>query len=295
MKNIFALPASFAIPLLIIAVGIVWGFYSIVFKNLNSKDVVFSFSALAAAFAMFYLNISLSMKEEVKEYIVQTHAVVTDGLVIGVQSENGGSHFIAMQREDMSKAVRVELQEFDGAQKAGKGFDQESLKKLKDATVYFYINSILGSMLTDFPDWEATEVKFKGGLSQTFNIGRGSAGGNAFIEIAKLDRAAGNIGRDYTLSKSATLADGLILPPETRIRRREGGIVIDNPFMVLEITVFVPGSFSSGRLGEGIMLNYYPNIQIKRVMKRQRSGHPDSELYAKWADKLYKHISGEFE
>ena len=84
MKNIFIPPVSFLVPLIIIAVGLTWACYSIVLKNLNSKDIVFSFSAMAAAFAMFYLNISLSMKDEAQRFVINTHAVLTEDLVIAV-------------------------------------------------------------------------------------------------------------------------------------------------------------------------------------------------------------------
>lgn len=296
MKNIFTLPPSFTIPLAIIGIGLVWAMVAIVLKNLNSKDVVFSFSALVAASVMFYLNISLGMKDEVKEYDIKTHAFLTNDLVIDLDVDNDKSDFLVTQRGDLSRAVKAELQAFD---KKGNPdadlFSEENLDKLEVATRFYYINSILGSMLMAFPDWQGNNVKHRGGTIGSFNAKKEGAGINTFIEPEKLDKAIGNAERGYTLKVPYMMARGLTLPPDTRVHISGGSLVIENPFLLLEVGILLPGSFKGGLPDTNVTLEYFPVIQLKQVMKKERSGSPEYDQYAAWADKLYEHLKRKFE
>lgn len=308
MKNVFIPPASFSIPLLVIAIGLGWACYSIVLKNLNSKDIIFSFSAMAAAFAMFYLNISLSMKSEEKNFSVNTHAVLTEGLVLDVMSRGRKSSYIVTEREKLSQAVREELLIFAEAQKVHKGFDDGNYEKLLHATKYFYLNSFLGSMLVDFPDWQMREVSFKGGISKSFNYREDGAGENSFIATSELDSVMGNDKRGYSLDGAVTLARGLTLPPDTVVYKEDNSVVIDNPFLRMVVSVDVAGSFtyagfkstSSGSFAldynkTSKTLSFFPNLNIKTVMKKERSGNPDYGLYIDWVNRLEVFMKEGFE
>lgn len=308
MKNIFIPPVSFLVPLIIIAVGLTWACYSIVLKNLNSKDIVFSFSAMAAAFAMFYLNISLSMKDEAQRFVINTHAVLTEDLVIDVIVKGRKSNYIVTEREKLSRAVGSELAKFKSAQEAGNQFDDDNYSNLISAVEYFYLNSILGSLLVDFPDWQMTEVSFKGGQSTSFNYKKAGAGDNAFIDVERLDAVMGNASKGYTLGGAVTVAQGLTLPPGTAISRKDGTLLIENPFLRLAIDVDVAGNFSYAGFrndGEGKLvidyakitknLSFYPNINVHAVLKKERSGNPAQAEYIKWLDRLNRSLKEGFE
>ncbi|WP_457787784.1 hypothetical protein [Pseudomonas sp. PL-6] len=294
MKNIFALPASFTVPLVIILIGLVWAMVAIILKNLNSRDVVFSYSALCAAFAMFYLNISLGMKDEVKDYVIQTQAYLTKELVMGLDTAGEGSLFVVEQRRELSHALRAELQCMDIAIQLGTRFT-ENLEELNNATRFFYFNGIIGTMLASFPDWRMIEVSHRGLRQSDFNYSKEGAGDNTFIETERLDEILGNPARNYTLRNFPTIVDGLTLPPDTRIKVSEKGMEIENSFTLLELSISLAGSIKAGHPTGNLNVEWLPNINIRRVMKKQRSGNHEYDQYAAWADKLYEHLKKGFE
>lgn len=100
---------TFITPIIILLFSIVWVGYSIVAKNILSKDIVFSFTALSAAFVMFGLNIAFSLKEEQSQYVVRPHIIITDENIIDVLSyQITKPNFLVFNNEELSKVINID-------------------------------------------------------------------------------------------------------------------------------------------------------------------------------------------
>jgi hypothetical protein len=312
MKSIFLPPIPFLLPLLAILVGVVWACYEIVIKNLSSKDIAFSFAALAAAFVMFYLNVCLSLEEKRKEDSIKMHMVINNDCVIDVLSVNGNkANFIVFNREAISIACIQALNKYRDGNKVK--IPQDALEDqdgdaLVTSTRFFLINSLLGHWLDGYSDWRMKTKSFKS-LYYTNNRNSKDSGGNdSFISKEKIDELIGNFGKGFSLNKSVMIANGLTLPPDTSLTMEGDLIVLDNPFVRIEFSVDVSNGMTLAypHIGddghtmlymghENSVLNYDANIDIFVTMKRERQGSVEYKAYDEWTNKLVDFFKKGFE
>ena len=312
MKSIFLPPTPFLLPLLAILIGVVWACYEIVIKNLNSKDIAFSFAALAAAFVMFYLNICLSLEEKKREESIKMHMVINNDCVIDVFSTGTNkAHFITLNREALSLACIQALNKYSDGSKVK--IPEHTPKEQDDdaltvSTRFFLMNSLFGHWLESYPDWRMETKSFRGAHYTSFRNSKESRGNDTFISKEELNEIIGNFAKGFSLSKSIMIARGLTLPPETSLTMDGDRVVLDNPFVRIEFSVDVSNGMTLAypRIGndgstmlhvghENSVLNYDANIDIFITMKRERQGSVEYKAYEEWTNKLVDFLKKGFE
>lgn len=281
---------------------IIWVGYSIVMKNILSKDIVFSFTALAAAFLMFVLNIAFSLKEEHSQYIIQPHIIITDDDIIDILSHQiTKPSFLIFNRDEISKTINIKkLKEnlYTTGSNRNSDYKNQLIDFLKICTI--------GQIVNSYPDWQEQRQTFKYSQSASFNNTKEGAGDNSFISIDQLNNIL-NI-RDFTLNDMVDFTNGLTLPPGTRISSNKDSIIIDNPFTTINIHFEIENGFNKATPiyknntmmfvftdTKSDVVNIQSNIVIDVSMKKQRSGNPDNVKYSKWAQELYKKLHNGFD
>lgn len=312
MKSIFLPPTPFLLPLLAILIGVVWACYEIVIKNLSSKDIAFSFAALAAAFVMFYLNICLSLEEKKREESIKMHMIINKDCVIDVfSSGRNKANFIVFNREALSLACMQALNKYSDGNKVKipqDAFGDKDDDSLTTSTRFFLINSLFGHWLESYPDWRMDTKSFKSVRYTSFRNSKDSRGNDSFISKEEINETIGNFAKGFSLNKSIMVAKGLTLPPETSLTMEGDRIVLDNPFVRIEFSVDVSNSMTvayphfgndgSTMLHDGhenSALNYDANIDISITMKRERQGSVEYKVYEEWTNKLVDFLKKGFE
>jgi hypothetical protein len=312
MKSIFLPPTPFLLPLLAILIGVVWACYEIVIKNLSSKDIAFSFAALAAAFVMFYLNICLSLEEKKREESIKMHMVINNDCVIDVFSISPNkANFIIFNREALSLACMQALNKYSDGNKVkipqGALTDQDD-DTLTTSTRFFLINSLFGHWLESYPDWRMNTKSFKSVRHTSFRNSKDIRGNDSFISKEEINETIGNFAKGFSLNKSIIVAKGLTLPPETSLTTEGDKIVLDNPFVRIEFSVTISNEITLayphiGHNGKTMLhmgdensaLNYDANIDILITMKRERRGSVEYNTYEEWTNKLVEFLKKGFE
>ena len=312
MKSIFLPPTPFLLPLLAILIGVVWACYEIVIKNLSSKDIAFSFAALAAAFVMFYLNICLSLEEKKKEESIKLHMVIDRECVIDVFSTGANkANFIVFNREALSLACIHTLSKYSDGNKVQipeRTPEEQNNDALTESTRFFLFNSLFGHWLEGYSDWRMETKSFKGAHYTSNRNSKDSNSNDSFVSKEKMDDVIGNFAKGFSLSKSIMIAQGLTLPPETSFTMEGDRVVLDNPFVRIEFSVDVSNGMTlaypcisndrSTRLyvgHENSALNYDANIDILITMKRERQGSVEYKIYDEWTNKLVNFLKKGFE
>lgn len=283
-------------------VTIIWVGYSIVIKNVLSKDIVFSFTALSAAFLMFVLNIAFSLKEEHSQYIIQPHIIITDDDIIDILSyQRTKPSFLIFNRNEISNVIDVKKLK-ENLYSTGSNRDFDYKNKLID----FLKICTIGQIANSYPDWQEQKQTFKYSQSVSFNNSKEGAGNNSFITIEELNSIL-NINA-FKLNDMVGHTDGLTLPPDTKITSNKDSIIIDNPFTTVTIHFEIENGFrkSTPSYKNNMMtyvfsdtksdvLNIQSNIVINVTMKRQRSGSPEKIKYSKWSHELYQKLHSGFD
>lgn len=312
MKSIFLPPTPFLLPLLAILIGVAWACYEIVIKNLSSKDIAFSFAALAAAFVMFYLNICLSLEEKKKDESIKLHMVLDRDCVIDVFSTSTNkANFIIFNREALSLACIQTLSKYSDGNKVQipeRTPEKQNNDALSAPTRLFLLNSLFGHWLESYPDWKMEIKSFKGAHYTNYRNSKESRGNDSFISKEEINETIGNFAKGFSLDKSIIIGNGLTLPPQTSLAKEGDRIVLDNPFVRIEFSVDVSNSMTvayphignDGRTmlyvgHENSTLNYDANIDIVTTMKRERRGSVEYKAYEEWTNKLVEFLKKGFE
>jgi hypothetical protein len=310
MKSIFLPPMPFLLPLFAILIGIAWACYEIVVKNLNSKDIAFSFAALAAAFVMFYLNVCLGLEEKKKEESIKLHMTISNDCVIDVFSSLPfKSKFIIFNREALSLACIQTLDKYSDGSKVI--IPENALNEddgLADATKFFLLNCIFGYWLDDYADWQMKKKLYKGSYSASFRNSKDDKSDDTFISKDEIDRVIGNFGKGFSLSDKVRMTKGLTLPPNTTLSMSGDKVSLENPFVKFEFSIDVANSLELAypevrkdgkvmfHLGhEHSNLNYEANIDITITMKRERQGSIEYAKYEEWTNRLVEFFKSGFE
>ncbi|WP_445772867.1 hypothetical protein [Shewanella sp.] len=301
--KVFGFNLSFIAPIIILIIVVVWiGFY-VVGKNLLAKDMVFAYTALAAAVIMFILNVIFSMKSDNVTKVVRPH-LYHYGNSIDIHSisssENVKPSFTVFKRDEISSFLGI-----PDSVDAFK-YDLDSRKALGiKLSEYLRIN-IVGMLLELFPDWSSTSIVFRNESMTSFNNDRVYAGKNTFFSIEDLI---------YNLKLPITpkilnfgIVNGLTFPPNTKLSGTDESIVIDTPFINIYISISLNHNFDAGNVqykpdgstyqyldGKDLdKLNHYANITMTSQTKKERSGNPKLENYISWSNKLFEHIDRSF-
>jgi hypothetical protein len=305
---------SFIFVLTFTLIALVLLGFTIVGNNLNAKDIVFSFTALCAAFLMFALNTTLSLKEEINAEIIpielSLHNMVADIHSLNPQK----SSFFVFNRENISKEVNLNKYFKIGALNNKNmedenffSFSIESREQLnvaiKDISKFLHIG-IIGEMLSNNPDWEIVKNKknFRGSISYSFNTSAEYAGGNTFITKNELDKILGLT--SFTFNKTHSITEGLTLPPDTKVKVKENILFIENPFIELQFSTDINHNVShcppentinvmDGNFSNTSYMSV--NLMIITHFKKERFGSREMGNYKKWVENITKDFKTAFE
>lgn len=306
--------ASFIFVLTLALIALVLLAFTIVGNNLNAKDIVFSFTALCAAFLMFFLNTILTLKDETKAESMPLELSLYN-MVADIHSlSHKKSSFFIFHREHISKEVNLgkyfklgSLNEKNMKEDNFFSFSIESREELnsaiKDISKVLHIG-IIGEILSKNPDWEIFKNKktFRGSEKYSFNVSAEYAGKNTFIAKNELDKILGLT--SFSFNKNHSAAEGLTLPPGTKVKVKENVLFIDNPFVELQFSIdldhnvshFPPESTFNIVDGNFSNTSYMSvNLIINSRFKKERFGSREMESYKKWVEHITKDFRTAFE
>lgn len=294
----------FVAPIIVLFIAIVWIGVAIVGKNFNAKDLVFSYTALAAAFVMFSLNLGFSLKNEESTHVVQPHLILTQNCVDVYSELKTKSDFVVFNRKKLSSSLNLK----EASDKAGlpQFFDDESAifnKKL----VEFLRVSVVGHLLSEYSDWNPDVKTFRGKKQVQFNNSEEGAGQNSYYSFPQLENALSIEVEDFDISKVVGITNGLTLPPNTVISSSGENLIFENPHARIEIDfevedgmIFAVPSYTGSTLRldqrdpSQVVVNIQSNIRVLVSQKKQRSGSPERPKYEAWASQIVDTIRAGF-
>lgn len=287
---------GFAVPAIGLIIVIIWIGIAIVGKNINAKDLVFSYTALAAAFVMFSLNLGFSLKNEELEYVIQPHLILTSDCVDVYSDLATKSNFVVFNREKLSSSLDLAgVVTKPGAP----SFTDAENSVFKRNILEFLRVSVVGHLLTEYPDWSPDVKSFRGKRHIQFNNSEEGAGDNSYYSVEKMAEALQFSAGGFAVAESVGITNGLTLPPNTTMSTNGENIVLENPYSLIEIDFevedgmsFAVPSYSGHKLfldqrnmNQGVV-NIQSNIRIKVLHKKQRFGSPQRVKYESWASEI---------
>jgi hypothetical protein len=295
---------GFVVPMIALFIAIVWIGVAIVGKNINAKDLVFSYTALAAAFVMFSLNLGFSLKNEGSTHVVQPHLILTPNCVDVYSELKTKSDFVVFNREKLSSSLNLTRK----SEKAGlpQLSDDESAVFQKNLVEFLRV-SVVGHLLSESPDWNPDVKNFRGKRLVQFNNSEEGAGHNSYFSVPQLENALKIDVVDFDISEGVGITNGLTLPPNTVLSSNGENLTFENPHIRIEIdfevedgmSFAVPSYIGSNLrldqrdLSQGVV-NIQSNIIVSVSQKKQRSGSPERLKYKAWASQIVDIIRAGF-
>lgn len=286
-------------PMIALFIAIVWAGVAIVAKNINAKDLVFSFTALAAAFVMFSLNLFFSLKNKEQEHIIQPHLTISQDCVDVYSTLGTKSGFVVINRKDLSSCLSLvgTSQNF-----ALPSLSQSERKLFNERLIEFLRVSLVGHLLSEYPDWNPKVKSFRGSKHVQFNNSKEGAGKNSYYSIEELVTSL-----NFKLPKfekfKGVIASGLTLPPNTKFFSVNNNLIFDNPYILIKINFEIEDRMSLASPSyDGSVLkldmrdtnknitNIQSNIRINILFKKQR--HKNN--YESWASQIVSTIESGF-
>ncbi|QTH70663.1 hypothetical protein [Pseudoalteromonas xiamenensis] len=305
---------SFIFVLMFTLIALVLLGFTIVGNNLNAKDIVFSFTALCAAFLMFFLNTILALKDEVKTESMTVELSIYNMIADIHSLSHKKSSFFVFHREEISKEVNLDkyfklgsLNEKNMKDENFFSFSIESREELnsaiKDISKFLHIG-IIGEMLSKNPDWEIFKNKktFRGSEKYSFNTSAEYAGKNTFIAKNEFDKILDLT--SFKFDENHSMTEGLTLPPDTKVKVKENILFIDNPFVELQFSIdidhnvshFPPENTFNIMDGNFSNTSYMSvNLMIESRFKKERFGSREMASYKKWVEHITKDFRTAFE
>lgn len=295
---------GFVAPMIALVIAIVWIGVAIVGKNVNAKDLVFSYTALAAALVMFSLNLGFSLKNKESTHVVQPHLILTPTSVDVYSELTTKSNFVVFNREKLSSSLNLTRT----SEKAGlPQFSDDERAVFKKNLVEFLRVSVVGHLLSEYPDWNPDVKTFRGKEHVKFNNSEEGAGQNSYYSVAQLENALRIEVDDFDISEGVGITNGLTLPPNTVISSSGENLIFENPHIRIEIDFEVEDGMSFAvpsyigstlrldqrDLSQGVV-NIQSNIRVAVSQKKQRSGSPERLKYESWASQIVDTIRAGF-
>ncbi|ABE60254.1 hypothetical protein Csal_2909 [Chromohalobacter israelensis DSM 3043] len=295
---------GFVAPMIALFIAIVWIGVAIVGKNVNAKDLVFSYTALAAAFVMFSLNLGFSLKNEDSTHVVQPHLILTPNCVDVYSELLTKSNFVVFNQEKLSSSLNLaRISEKAGLPQLS---DDESAVFQKNLVEFLRV-SVVGHLLSEYPDWNPGVKTFRGKRQVQFNNSEEGAGHNSYYSVPQMENALKIDVDDFDISESVGITNGLTLPPNTAISSNGENLIFENPHIRIEIdfevedgmSFAVPSYIGSNLrldqrdLSQGVV-NIQSNIRVSVSQKKQRSGSPERLKYKAWASQIVDIIRAGF-
>lgn len=295
---------GFVAPMVLLFIAIAWIGFTIVGKNVNAKDLVFSYTALAAAFVMFSLNLWFSLKNEESMHVVQPHLILTPDCVDVYSELPMKSSFVVFNREKLTSALnltrtgeKIGIPELTDAQRVA--FKKNLAELLRV--------SVVGHLLSEYPDWNPDVKAFRGKKQVQFNNSEEGAGQNTYYSVEQLEKSLKIEVYDFDIAEGVGITNGLTLPPKTVVTTSGEDLIFENPHIRIAIDFEVEDGMSFAApsyigstlrldhrdMSQGV-INIQSNIRVVVSQKKQRSGSPDRLKYESWASQIIETIRAGF-
>ncbi len=291
---------GFVAPMIALFIAIVWIGVAIVGKNVNAKDLVFSYTALAAAFVMFSLNLGFSLKNEKRDHVVQPHLILTPNCVDIYSELATKSNFVVFNREKLSLSLSlVGVSEKPGIPQ----LSNDERLAFNENLLEFLRVSVVGHLLSEYPDWNPEVKTFRGKKHVQFNNSEEGAGKNSYYSITQLQKSLNLDQADFDLSEGVGITNGLTLPPNTTVSSSGDDLILENPHVRIKIDFEVEDGMNFAipsyvgstlrldqrDLSQGV-INIQSNIRVTVSHKKQRSRSPERPKYESWASQIINTI-----
>lgn len=295
---------GFVAPMIVLFIAIVWIGITVVGKNVNAKDLVFSYTALAAAFVMFSLNLWFSLKNEESVDVIQPHLTLTPDSVDIYSELPMKSNFVIFNREKLTSSLNLtRASENSGIPQ----LTDDERTAFKNNLAEFLRVSVVGHLLSEYPDWNPDVKAFRGRKQVQFNNSEEGAGQNAYYSIAQLKNAFKIELDDFDISEGVGISNGITLPPSTVVTTNGDDLIFENPHIRIAIDFEIEDGMSFaipsyagstlrldyGEMNQGV-INIQSNVRVVVSQKKQRSGSPDRPKYESWASQVIKTIRAGF-
>ncbi|HJS13639.1 MAG TPA: hypothetical protein VJ795_01100 [Rheinheimera sp.] len=294
----FTLMETSLITVLLVVTALIG--YLIVYKNINTKDVVFAYTALMAAIVMFILNVFLNLKEENFTEVTQPYMYEVDGKICLLKVHVRNSMFALHNYEQLNELIKLDINKKEDnpvKEIAKTAYRREQIEN------YMKLMT-LGTLIEDLPNWSPEENSFRTGRQVRTVNNRDDAGVNSFYELSELVKGF-KVEDFFTEGRDIEIwSNGMTLPPDTEIRSNGKNLIFENPFVLLTIEFEASGSLnavSKDSIGRRVMT--FPtsqediaylidgNIYVNVKRKKFRTGSNEYEIYTKWVKRITDSIS----
>ncbi|WP_131724687.1 hypothetical protein [Pseudoalteromonas undina] len=168
---------------------------------------------------------------------------------------------------------------------------------------------IVGTLLDEFPHWDPKTKNFLLTKVVSYSSNKIQAGKNSFYSSSELVKLFKLQVPDDFYSDLSIDCQSLTLPPNTNLESHGQNLIIDNPYLTLEIDFDFDNHIQSGCLdydynsrpisngwsGEPVdFKNYFLNILYKVQYKKFRYGDINRDSYIRWIASLEAFLSEKF-
>ncbi len=301
MKDIHV---GFWLTLAALIVVVAWCGYYIVARNINHKEMVFSYTALFAAMCLFLLNVYFSFRSESEVKHIHSHIYHKGNLICFYKHDDDKyvPLFVAKNNNLIVSLSKIPLSE-----EVVQYDDIDARVDLNKKLVEYMRSCFIGSLANDFHDWESEP---KGNIRGTagFFISNNVDNKHEYISHKKIIQYSGANVSDEMLD-NCNISEWIKLPKGTKIKKLDKGVAFENPHFLIKIEFVVdinhvwdlkyhpdgtPYTIGGVKSPSDRSITYIATIRYSTEFKKELSGNPKKTIYKEWADKMFYFINDSF-
>jgi len=258
----------------------------VVFKNSESRNIVFSFCAVVGTIIMFLLTLFFELRSTTQHHVLQTQVSIYHDRPEVAQwfypLSSGNRLIIDKKASDWLAKYHPEK------------FKHDSQRVMSDFTLY----SLIGFFLSEEMDWQKKSKTYVSMSQSAFRVAENQKGDDTFISKDKLKEvltAARNVFSDVQYD---VVVKGIFLPPGTHITIISDNLTLENPHCILSfqlddsrsILYTVPGSkvahVEKMLDGSSKHETRYMNVNITATFKGLRAKSKAMPIYRDWVERV---------
>ncbi|EHK7406482.1 hypothetical protein I6Z00_004248 [Vibrio parahaemolyticus] len=283
----------FYFPVILLLISIILVGYFIVYKNILIKDVVFSYSALFAAMAMFLMNMGFSLKEKNINEVINASVLINNDVISIDRSKvdfRHAAHYITKNKNRLHDELEIpSVYQFLNR-------DSEQNREIVASKISaFLIISTLGILSEEMPKWKWISNQ---DINKAKRDNKFKKIESCFISDIDLNSM---INKEFGVSdlKALNVYDGIIFPESTKISITENSINIENKYLHISIIFHVGINYGSRHIIDGKELPFsdfkdhnfifWPfTMEYNVKFKKENIGSPKIDELNKWQNDIYK-------